>query len=77
MKDVLLTISHIVVAVAKLLGPGGVRAVVAENLLHKQQQIVLRRHCRRAPNLTVGDRFLFGFGSLFLSPGHIRKVAIG
>ena len=68
---------HVAVVVAKLLGTGGVRAVVAENLLLKQQLIVLRRPRRRAPNLTVWDRFLFGYGSLFLSPGRICKVAIG
>ena len=53
------------------------RAVIAENLLLKQQLIVLRRARQRAPNLRVGDRLLCGFGSLFLSPGRIRKVAIG
>ena len=57
--------------------PGGVRAVIAENLLLKQQLIVLRRPRQRAPRLTASDRLLFGFGSLFLSPGRIRKVAIG
>ena len=31
MNDGLLTIFHVAVVVAKLLGPGGVRAVVAEN----------------------------------------------
>ena len=39
--------------------------------------IVLRRPRQRAPRLTASDRLLFGFGSLFLSPGRIRKVAIG
>ena len=53
------------------------RAVIAENLLLKQQLIVLRRPRQRAPNLTVGDRLLCAVGSLFLSPGRIRKVAIG
>src|ERR1019366_2044532 len=57
-------------------GPGGTRAVIAENLLLKQQLIVLRRACQRAPNLTLSDRLLCGFGSLFLSPGRIRTVAI-
>ena len=38
---------------------------------------MLRRSRRRAPNLAVGDRLLCGFGSLFLSPGRIRRVAIG
>jgi hypothetical protein len=77
MKDIVLIIIHLAVTAAKLLGPGGVRAIVAENLLLKQQLIVLRRPRRRAPNLTVWDRYLLGFGSLFLSPGRIRKVAIG
>ncbi len=53
------------------------RALIAENLLLKRQLIVLRRARQRAPNLRVGDRILCGFGSLFLSPGRIRKVAIG
>ena len=77
MKDLLLTLLHLAVMTATLCGPGGVRAVIAENLLLKQQLIVLRRPRQRAPRLTASDRLLFGFGSLFLSPGRIRKVAIG
>src|SRR6202022_3602275 len=77
MKDLLLTLLHLAVMAAKLCGPGGVRAVIAENLLLKQQLIVLRRARHRTPNLTLRDRLLCGFGSLFLSSGRIRKVAIG
>src|SRR4051794_29141044 len=76
MKHLLLTLLHLAVITAKLCGPGGVRAVIVENLLLKQQLIVLRRARQRAPNLTLSDRLLCGFGSLFLSPGRIRKVAI-
>src|SRR4051794_33607294 len=76
MKHLLLTLLHLAVITAKLCGPGGVRAVIVENLLLKQQLIVLRRARQRAPNLTLSDRPLCGFGSLFLSPGRIRKVAI-
>jgi hypothetical protein len=47
------------------------------NLLLKQQLIVLRRARRRAPNLTLSDRLLCGFGSLFLDSGQIRIVGIG
>ena len=61
----------------KVCGPGGVRAIISENLLLEQQLIVLGRSRRRAPNLQVGDRLLFGVLSLFLSPERIRKVAIG
>src|SRR4249920_3628364 len=77
MKDLLLTLLHLAVMTAKLCGPGGVRAVIAENLLLKQQLIVLRRARQRAPNLTLSDRLLCGSGLLFLSPGRIRTVAIG
>ncbi len=77
MKDDLFTLLDLTVTAAKLCRPGGVRAVIAENLLLKQQLIVLRRPRQRAPNLTVGDRLLCAVGSLFLSPERIRKVAIG
>ena len=49
---------HLAIVTARLCGRGGVRAVVAENLLLKQQLIVLRRARRRAPNLTCSDRLL-------------------
>ncbi len=77
MKHLLLTLLHLAIMTAKLCGTGGVRAVIAENLLLKQQLIVLRRARQRAPNLTLSDRLLCGFGSLFLSRGRIRKIAIG
>jgi transposase InsO family protein len=76
MRDFLLTLLHLAVTTAKACGPGGVRALIAENLVLKQQLIVLRRGRRRAPSLTLSDRLLCGFGSLFLSPGRIQKVAI-
>ena len=43
MKDFLLALLHAAVITARVCGPGGVRAVIAENLLLKQQLIVLRR----------------------------------
>ena len=76
MKNFLLTLLHLAVIIAKVCGPGGVRAVIAENLVLKQQLIVLRRGRRRAPSLSLSDRLLCGFGSLFLSPDRLRKVAI-
>jgi hypothetical protein len=41
--NVWLTLLHQAVMTAKLCGPGGVRAVIAENLVLKQQRLVLRR----------------------------------
>jgi len=49
---------HLLTTVAKLLGPGGGKAVIAENLLLKQQLLVVTRSRRRAPNLSNTDRHL-------------------
>ena len=76
MKDLLLLVVHLLTTVARLLGPGGAKAAIAENLLLKQQLTVLTRARRRAPNLSGLDRFLLGFLSLFLSQPRILKVAI-
>jgi putative transposase len=62
MKELLLTLLHLAAMIAKLCGPGGVRAVIAENLLLKQQLIVLRRARQRAPNLALRDRLICGLG---------------
>src|SRR6516162_9071106 len=76
MKDVLFALLHLTVVAAKLCGRGGVRVVMAENLLLKQQLIVQRRGRQRAPNLRPNDRLLGGFSSLFLNPQRIRNVAL-
>ena len=76
MKDITLIVIHLALTAVKLLSDAGLRAVIAENVLLKQQLIVLRRPRQRAPNLTVMDRFVFGFGSLLLRPRRIRKIGI-
>jgi len=40
MKDMLLLLVHLLTTIAKLLGPGGARAIVADSLLLKQQAII-------------------------------------
>ena len=47
MRDIVLIVIDLAVTAAKLLGLGGVRAIVAENALLKQQLTVLRRPRRR------------------------------
>jgi putative transposase len=76
MMDIVILLVHLLTTVAKLLGPGGAKAIIAENLLLKQQLLVITRSSRRAPNLSTADRFLMGFWSLFLRPGRIAKVAV-
>jgi putative transposase len=77
MNGLLLLLIHFVVASARLARPGGVRALVAENLLLKQQLLVLGRTRRRAPNLSPLERFVLGLCTLFVAPNRIPKVAVG
>jgi putative transposase len=67
---------HLLTTLAKLIRPGGSRAVIAENLLLKQQLIIHSRSRQRAPNLTTQDHALLGFWSLFLNPRRIVRSAI-
>jgi len=69
-------LAHLLTTLAKLLGPGGAKAIVADSLLMKQQLLIVNRSRRRAPNLTAIDRVLLGFWSLFLSPHHIKRAAV-
>ena len=75
MRDLLLLAIHLFVTLAKLLRPGGARAVAAESLLLKQQLIVSNRSRKRAPNLSTLDRFVFGLITLFVSPRRIPKLS--
>jgi len=42
----------------------------------KQQLLIINRDRPRAPNLSLLDRFLPGFWSLFLNPHHIQRAAV-
>jgi len=77
MKGILLLLVHLVAVLARLAGPGGVRGLVAENILMKQQLLVVGRTWRRAPNLTSVERFVLGLCTLFVAPSRIPKVAVG
>ncbi len=75
MRDLLVLLVHFLTTLARLLGPGGTRAVIAETLLIKHQLVILNRSRRRAPNLTAADRIVMGLCTLFMNPSRIRKVA--
>jgi putative transposase len=76
MREVMFLIMYLLTTVARLLGPGGGKAIVAENLLLKQQLIVYSRSRKRAPHLLMRDRMLLGFWTLFLNPRRITRAAI-
>ena len=74
-RELFLLAIHLLVTAAKLCRPGGVRAVVAESLLLKQQLLISNRSRQRAPNLTSLDRFVLGLTTLFVNRGRIASPA--
>src|SRR6266481_6072392 len=76
MRVVLALVAHALATLGKLLGPGGVKTVVAENLLLRHQLLIITRPGKRAPNLRASQRLLLGFWSLFLNPRRLLRNAI-
>ena len=69
-------IAHLLVILARLIRPGGVRAVAAESLAIKHQLLIMKRAQRRGPNLTAWDRLILGFCTLLVSPRRWRNMAV-
>ena len=61
---------------ARLLRPGGYRAIVAESVLLRQQLVVLNRSRDRAPNLRPMDRVIAGLCAGFMRPTRLMRSAI-
>jgi len=74
MRELLILAIHLLVTLAKLLRPGGVRAVAAESLVLKHQLLISNRSRQRAPNLTTIDRFVLGLATLFVNPHRLPKL---
>jgi hypothetical protein len=66
----------VIVTVARLAKPGGVRSVVAESALVPHQLLVLNRGRKRAPNLRAADRIIAGLSTLFMSRARVLRSAI-
>ena len=66
MKELPLHLLHLLTADARVLGRDGAKALVAWNLLIKQQLLILARPRQRALNLMPRDRIVLDFW--FLTP---------
>ena len=76
MKLLFSLLGHLLLSLARLTSPGGLRSVVAESLAVKHQLLIMKRSRRRAPNLTSWDRLMLGFYTLLVSPKRLRKMAV-
>src|SRR4029453_4458653 len=76
MRDLVILFVHVIVTVARLARPGGLRSVVAESVLVRHQLLVLNRGRKRAPNLCAADRIIAGLCTLFMRPARVLRSAI-
>jgi putative transposase len=75
-RDLAILFIHLVVTVARLIGPGGARSVVAESLLVRHQLLILNRSRMRAPDLRPADRLIAGLCAILMRPARLLRSAI-
>jgi transposase InsO family protein len=75
-RDLAILVLHLLTTIARFVGPGGARSVVAESVLLKQQLLILNRTRKRAPNLRLSDRVVAGVCALLMRPRRLVRAAI-
>jgi putative transposase len=76
MRDLVVLFVHVIATLTRLLGSGGIRSVVAESVLVKQQVQILNRSRQRAPSLRTSDRLVAGLCALLIRPARLIRSAI-
>jgi hypothetical protein len=76
MSNLVILFIHFLATLARLLGPGGVRSIVAESLILKHQLLIVARSRQRSPNLCTSDRILVGLMALLVRPTPLLRSAI-
>jgi putative transposase len=76
MRDLVILFVHVIATLARLLGLAGIRSVVAESVLIKQQLLILNRSRQRSPNLRSSDRLVAGLCALLIRPARLIRSAI-
>jgi transposase InsO family protein len=76
MRHLVVLFIHFMAVLARLLGPGGVRSLVAESLLLKHQLLIANRSRQRSPNLSAWDRILAGWMTILVRPTRLLRSAI-
>ena len=76
MRHLVVLFIHFFATLVRLLGPGGVRSLVAESLLLKHQLLIVDRSRQRSPNPCTSDRILAGLMVLLVRPTRLFRSAI-
>ena len=76
MRDLVVLFVHLVVTIARLTRPTGIRSVVAESMLIKHQLQILNRNRIRAPNLRSLDRIIVCLCAVFIRRARLIRSAV-
>ena len=76
MKDLFVFFAHLLSAFTTVLKPGGAKSLVAENLLLREQFLLLRRSRRRTANLHAKDRALGVLGFLLHTASNLTELPV-
>jgi hypothetical protein len=76
MRNLIKLATHILLTLLRLCKPGGVKALMAENIALRQQLITLSQKRNRASQLTTQDRWLFGLVAGLITYARLHKIAI-
>src|SRR5438034_7297766 len=76
MSNLVILFIHFIATLARLLGPGGVRSIVAESLIIKHQLLIVNRSRQRSPNLCTSDRILAGLMAFLVRLTRLLRSAI-
>src|SRR5215472_11460311 len=76
MRDLAVLFVHLVVTMARLTRPKGIRSVVAESIPIKHQLQILNRNRKRAPDLRSLDRIIVGLCALFIRRARLIRSAV-
>ena len=76
MREIFYPLLTIICLLLRLLRHGGAKSIVAENLLLKQQLIVLRRQKWKSRPMLSTDRILMALCTMVMSPKRVSAAAI-
>jgi putative transposase len=76
MKWLIFLLINIITLLCQIVGKGGLKAVISENLILKQQLLIIHRSRKRAPALKPMERLMLGWLSMLISSKRLMKTAI-
>lgn len=76
MRHCIYFLFHLITILLKLSKPGGLKTIVAENIMLWQQLITISIKRKRAPNLSSAMRIILGLLTALIKPNRLSRIGI-